>query len=263
MTIVADQSFADAESEESLSSIAKAARVLRALAAAGDGDAGVTELAGRALLPKSTTHRVLSELIGAGLVGRSGQRYRLGPGWFELQSALSSSEWLQLVDQAKRPLAALFERTGATVHFGVLDGEKVMYLEKLTAKGGTSVSTRVGAHKPVTCTALGKALLAFADPDLVRSVLAKPLPIASRTSIGVPALLARQLAAIRKAGLAYDVEESQPGVHCVAAPVFRNGAAVAAVSVTRVGSRVLPPTDEENVRRAARQIADWLPIGPA
>lgn len=260
MTIVADHPDLDVESADTLSSIAKAARILRALAVAGDGDVGVTELAGKALLPKSTTHRVLAELIGAGLVGRSGQRYRLGPGWFELQSALSSSEWLQLVEQARRPLAALFERSGATVHLGVLDGEQVLYLEKLTAKGGTSVPTRVGAHRPVTCTALGKAMLAFAEPGVVRSVLAKPLPMASRTSIVMPGLLARQLTTIRGTGLAYDVEESQPGVFCVAAPVFRAGRAVAAVSVTRVAVRALSPDDAKGVQRAAREIADWLPI---
>jgi DNA-binding IclR family transcriptional regulator len=245
---------------DSLSSIAKAARVLRALAQGEGRELGVTDVAERVALPKSTTHRVLSELMAEGLVGRSGLRYCLGPAWFALQSALGSSEWVQLSERARQPLAQLFEQTGATVHLAVLDGEQVLYLEKLTAKGGTAIPTRVGVHMPATCTALGKSLLAFAPPALVHSVLVKPLPVASRLSIQLPRLLATQLAEIRHRGLAFDVEECQPGLYCVAAPVIRDGRVIAAVSLSRVNVRSLTPTDGLVVQRAAHQVADWLPL---
>jgi DNA-binding IclR family transcriptional regulator len=250
---------ADGAGTASPSSIAKAARVLRALALSGLGGAGVTRLAALACLPKSTAHRVLSELVCEGLVSHTDQqRYRLGQGWFELQSALSTSEWVRLVEQAKSPLAALFEATGATVHFGVLDGDMVLYLEKLTARGGTAVPTRVGARFPLTCTALGKALLAHADDVTVRSILVNRLPVMSSRSITQPNLLLRQLAGIRDEGVAYDREESQAGVFCAAAPVFRSGQVVAAVSVTRTGGRGLVPADLAEVQRAAKRIAEWL-----
>jgi DNA-binding IclR family transcriptional regulator len=243
--------------EESPSSIAKAVRVLRSLAMAGDSDDGVTHIASLANLPKSTTHRVLSVLIGEGLVSRSEQRYRLGPGWFELQSALSSSEWHRIVHQAKKPLSDLFEETEATVHFGVLDGAQVLYLEKLTALGGTRIPTRVGGRMPAMCTALGKALLAHADPADVRSVLSQPLPFVSRRSITSPRMILNQLAEIRRTGIAREREESQVGVFCIAAPVFRAGKVVAAVSVTRVGNPTTP-RDEAAVRRAAAEIGAWI-----
>jgi DNA-binding IclR family transcriptional regulator len=247
----------DGEGTDNLSSIAKAARVLRALAVAGSGDARVTDLAALAALPKSTTHRVLAELIGQGLVSHTGQRYRLGTAWFSLQSALSSSEWLRLAEQARRPLAHLFERTGATVHFAVLDGPQVLYLEKLTGRGGTAVQTRVGARMPTTCTAVGKALLAHADPGVIRSTLSQPLPRPCHRSIVLPHLLADQLTEVRRTGLAYDREETQPGVYCLAAPVFHDGQAVAAVSVTRVGGGLLT-TQAIEVRRAAAAIGEQL-----
>jgi DNA-binding IclR family transcriptional regulator len=247
----------DDEGADNLSSIAKAARVLRALALAGSGDARVTDLAALAELPKSTTHRVLAELISQGLVSHTGQRYRLGTAWFALQSALCSSEWLRLAEQARRPLASLFERTDATVHFAVLDGAQVLYLEKLTGRGGTAVLTRVGARMPTTCTAVGKALLAHADPAVVRSTLSKPLPRRCQRSVVLPQLLADQLKEVRRTGLAYDLEETQPGVCCVAAPVFNNGKAVAAVSVTRVGGGIVAAHALE-VRRAAAGIGERL-----
>jgi len=241
-----------------LSSIAKAVRVLRALAWTGSIDAGITQLAGLASLPKSTTHRVLGELIQEGLVARTGQqRYRLGQGWFELQTALSRSEWVSLAERAHRPLAGLFEQTGATVHLGVLDGDEILYLEKLTAPGGTVIPTRVGGRMPATCTALGKCLLAHAAPERVRQLLAKPLPVASARSIATPRLLLRQLAKIRETGLAYDIEESHPGVVCVAAPILGDGPVVAAVSVSRVGTAAPAASDQVAVQRTANQIARW------
>ncbi|TGD85208.1 IclR family transcriptional regulator [Mycolicibacterium sp. CH28] len=240
------------------SSIAKAVRVLRSLAQAGGQADGVTHIAALANLPKSTTHRVLSVLIGEGLVSRCDQLYRLGPGWFELQSVLSSSEWQRLAGLAGRPLAKLFEMTGATVHFAVLDGEDVLYLEKLTARGGTAVTTRVGGRKPALCTALGKTLLAHSDRSTLHSVLAKPLPVMTRHSIASPRMALNQLEKVRQTGLAFDNEEVQPGVFCVAAPVLQSGRAIAAVSVTRVGGKPTLQSDSLAVRRAASEIVSWL-----
>lgn len=258
MTIQMDLPATEQSGDDNVSSIAKAVRVLRSLALAGDGTDGVTHIAATANLPKSTTHRVLSVLIDEGLVSRSDQQYRLGPGWFELQSALSSSEWHRIVRQARRPLATLFETSAATVHFAVLDGDDVLYLEKLTGRGGTNVPTRVGERKPALCTALGKSLVAYADVEKVRSMLSKPLPAISRRSIQSPRLLATQLTEIRRNGVAYDYEEVQPGVFCVAAPVFRAGKAIASVSLTRVGSSATTTGDAAAVRRTASEITRWV-----
>ncbi|MGW1785656.1 IclR family transcriptional regulator [Streptomyces sp. NPDC002143] len=258
MRLAATSPVSERTPVESVSSIAKAARVLRALATAGVGEAGVTRIALSAQLPKSTTHRVLAELIGEGLVAHSGSRYRLGPDWFALQEALSSSEWLQMVERARIPLAQLFERTMATVHLGVLDGDRVLYLEKLTASGGTAIPTRVGAHMPASCTAIGKALLAHASPNVVRTLVAKPLPVLARRSIATPRQLLSQLEEIRRSGVAWDVEESQAGVCCVAAPVFRGGRAVAAVSVARVSSRGVTASDTAEAQSAAKQVSRWI-----
>lgn len=248
---------AEIDPDPGSSSIAKAVRVLRSLAQAGRDADGVTHIAALAELPKSTTHRVLSVLIDEGLVSRSDQLYRLGPAWFELQSAISSSEWRRMATLASKPLAKLFETTGATVHFAVLDGLDVLYLDKLTARGGTAVDTRVGDRKPALCTALGKALLAHCDPCTMRNLLENPLPIMARRSIVSPRVALNNLDKVRQTGLSFDREEVQSGVFCVAAPVLISGRAVAAVSATRVG-RPTTASDGVAVRRAAHEIAYWL-----
>jgi DNA-binding IclR family transcriptional regulator len=248
----------DLAAHDRVSSVGKAVRLLRGLASADGDDAGISELAMNTGLPKSTTHRVLAELMQEELVARSGKRYRLGPGWFSLQSALSSSEYGHLTDAARRPLAELFESRRSCVHFGVLDGGDVLYLEKLTAQGGTRVATGVGGRRPATCTALGKAMLAHsADAGIISSALANPTRQSAR-SITVPHLLLGQLGEIRRRGIALDLEECQPGVFCVAAPVMIGAKVVAAVSLTRLDSDDQLASDAPFVRRAAQQITDLL-----
>lgn len=258
MTVQIDLAGEKLDDDDTSSSIAKAVRVLRSLALADDGADGVTHIAAQAKLPKSTTHRVLAALIGEGLVSRDRQQYRLGPGWFELQSALSSSEWHRIVTRARKPLASLFETIGATVHFAVLDGADTLYLEKLTARGGTNVPTSVGDRKPALCTALGKSIVAHGDPAVVRAMLSKPLPRVSQRSITSPRIVINQLSEARRTGVSYDFEEVQAGVFCVAAPVLQDGRAIAAVSVTRVGGSPTTASDAVAVRRTAVEIGRWI-----
>jgi len=86
---------------------------------------------------------------------------------------------------------------------------------------------------------VGKALLAFADPVLVETICERPLkPVGPRT-ITSPELLRRELARVRNLGLAFDQEESGPGVACVASPILRtDGSASAAVSVSGWSGRM-------------------------
>lgn len=242
----------------SVSAIAKAARLLRALAQFQNGEARVTELAMAAALPKSTVHRVLAELIQEELVAHRGSRYQLGAGWYAMHLSCSSSEWGGLLDSARRPLEEAFEASGASVHLAVLEGSQVLYLEKLTARGGTRVPTRVGSRMPATCTALGKALLAFSDTPVVQSVLSRNLPRPSPRSIVLPRLLLNQLAQVRQNGHSYDFEESRQGLFCVAAPVLCDGQAVAAVSLSRIGSNAHVASDRDHACRAAGQITEAL-----
>lgn len=236
--------------ESSVSSIGKALRVLRALAGATRGEAGVSEVASLSGLAKSTAHRVLTELAREDFVCKASNRYRLGPEWFVMQTALRFSEYSQISGTAYRHLASLFEATKATVHLGVLRGDRVLYLEKLTAPGGTLVPTRVGGSMPATCTALGKALLAFGDGAVVDEILSTGLPVLSGRSIAVPSLLLAQLRDVQTTGLAYDHGESNQAVSCVAAPVFRDDKVVAAVSVCRITQEQLPPADRVYLQRA-------------
>ena len=123
------------------------------------------------------------------------QRYRLDSAWFAVQSASAFVSCGGSWKKPRRPLISLHERTGATVHLAVLDGEGVLYLEKVADGSEPCARGRAPAqaHLPATCTAVGKALLAYADAATVRSIMSRPLPRLCGRSIVLPRLLNDQL----------------------------------------------------------------------
>ncbi|MCU1374075.1 MAG: hypothetical protein JWO68_1361 [Actinomycetia bacterium] len=223
-----------------------------------DGSATLAALAHAIGVPKSTAHRLLKELEDAGFVGRVGSRYQAGNRIFALAQAVRWTTHGLLQECAQAPLSALLERGGSAVHLAVLDGAEVHYLDKLTGVGGGRLPTHAGARLPATCTALGKALLAFADPPVVRGILAAPLTRLTRYSIADPRRLVEELRLVRGTGLAHECEEGRLGTACVAAPVLVDGVPVAAVSVSRPSGERSSPSQARMVQATASAIADAL-----
>ena len=222
---------ADGETERA-SAIDKAFRIIRAFDRDDTQGMGVSELARRARLPKSTSHRVLSSLIENGAVQRVGDRYRLGPLFFD-RGPTSLSTTHELVAETLTPfLAALFERTRCTVHLAYLDGADVVYANKLFSVTGVSAPSRIGGRVPGHCTGVGKAMMAY-DESAIDLAISRGLVPWSEFSVTGPASLRAELAVVRQTGLAYDVEEATLGLSCVAAPVWGKGSVPgAAMSVS-------------------------------
>jgi DNA-binding IclR family transcriptional regulator len=157
-------------------------------------------------------------------------------------------------------LQDLYERTHETVHLGVADGPEVVYVAKIGGHRQARSPSRTGGRMPMHCTAIGKVLLAHADPALQRSVLEGPLERRTPHTIVAPGILQRQLDAVLENGVAFEQEESTPGLRCVAAPVLEVGgrAAVAAISVTGPVGRFRPEGHVAAVRAAATGLASML-----
>jgi IclR family acetate operon transcriptional repressor len=214
------------------SSASKTLALLEALARIESSTFGVTEVAADIGVPKSTAHRLLKTLEEHGFVARVGSRYRVGGRLFELSEAARWSEYGELRDAAYRPLAWLFERSDAVaVHLAVLSGRDVVYLDKITRPAGTLLPSRIGGRFPATCTALGKAILAFSDKAVVEDVLNRPLPRATPYSVAARRRLLEQLNQTRSTGFSVEREEACHGTICIAAPILHDGEAIAAVSL--------------------------------
>lgn len=214
------------------SSVDKAFSLLRAFKTDDAAGVGVSELARRANLSKSTAHRLLATLVLNEAVQKAGDVYRIGPLFTELTREKASPQ-SELVSELLTPfLAALFERTRMTVHLGYLTGTDVAYANKLFSLRGVETPSRIGGRVPGYATGVGKAILAW-DDNLIEAAIAKGLARWTPNTITDPNEFRKVLAQIREEGVSYDREEISMGLSCIAAPVFGNESVpVAAMSVS-------------------------------
>lgn len=237
--------------------LARAATILDAF----DGSRpvlGLSELASRAGLPKSTVHRFAEQLLDLGWFERAPGGYRVGMRLFEVGGLADRRNRIR--ERAAPHLHQLAAATGTAVHLGVLDHGEVVYLEKLPVRG-LELPTRDGGRMPAHCTALGKALLAYAPPDEIDRVLGSGLQARTPATIVDPDRLRAELSAVRQAGVAFDREEACAGVACVAAPIRGSGRAIGAVSATGFAHTFDLRAAEPLVRRTAAAV--WADLfGP-
>lgn len=182
----------------------------------------LAELTRRSGLTKPTVYRLATELAGLGLLERVPGGYRLGIQLVEI----SQRSWWQRVlrDTALPFLEYLSEATGHTANLGVLDGSDVVYLEKLPGANDDVRISRPGARLPAHCTGLGKALLAFAPGTALRAALASGLTRHGPRTITSPRRFVHEIDRVRDRRVAYDAEESAPGMFCVAVPILAGDA---------------------------------------
>src|SRR5580700_11449466 len=186
-----------------------------------------TELTAASGLAKSTTSRLLMALERNGLVRRD-PAGRFSPGEVFVSYACRGGVEADLVSLAQPVLARLGEETGETVNLGVpRDGGLVEQIAQVDSRyliGGTNW---VGLTVPLHCAALGKVLLAFGAAELPKGRLEQRTDrtITSRVA------LAAELTAVRERGYAVTIEELEPGLVAVAAPVFVGGTSTAGVTV--------------------------------
>jgi DNA-binding IclR family transcriptional regulator len=210
---------ASAPRAELLSGVATAARILREFDKHST-QLGITQLAGRVGVGKSTAHRVVWTLVAEGLLEKVEDT-----GLFRLTSAMrslgASAETAQRLHEAATiPLDRLREVTNGTLHIAILDGHEVLYVERREGSGTIPVFRSVGARNAPHATASGKVLLAFLPPDQQRQ-LVKDLRFAPKTSRTITSRTAfvAELARVRRQGFAENRGESALGICSVAAPV--------------------------------------------
>lgn len=222
-----------------LSSVRNAARLLKEFSGV-DRQLGVTELAARLGLGKSTVHRLLATLAEERLLEHDAVsgRYRLGLGIYELGAVVTAH--VDLHEAAMPALVSLRERTGETVQVAVLDGLEAVYVERLDSPHTVRVFSRVGHRLPAHCTSSGKALLAGLPPPLLDARLRQWRPVAMTPhTITDEAVLRAELRMIAQRGWAENVEEGEVGVASVGAPIRGiDGSVTAAVSVAGPIARV-------------------------
>ncbi|ASW54165.1 IclR family transcriptional regulator [Plantactinospora sp. KBS50] len=191
---------------------------------------GVTQCAELLDLTRANAHRLLVSLAAAGALERiDGGQYRLSIWMFEVGAQVPLLR--ALTEQSQVPMERLVAETGLQAHLAVRDGTELIYLYKISHVDGR-VRTRPGTRNPLYATGLGKILLAGAPESVIDEVIRQGLRPFTRYTKTSPALLRAELADVRRTGFAYDHEERQVGVSCVATGLHdRTGRVIAAISV--------------------------------
>jgi DNA-binding IclR family transcriptional regulator len=191
------------------------------------------QVAGRSRLPVSTVHRFLANLETSGFLNSSGDGvYHLGIACFAIgQAALGRLD----IRRVSLPyLQELNRQTRETIHLTVRHGLSAVYVEKLDSPEQLRIHSRIGAAVPLYCTAVGKVMLAHM-PDDERSNVLPQLGLKRLTpnTVGNLQELEAELYRVRKNGYACDLEEHEPHIRCVAAPIWdHTGIVNASLSIT-------------------------------
>jgi DNA-binding IclR family transcriptional regulator len=211
----------DAEDRQrvGVQSLGRAFAILEEIARHREG-VGLADLSKLVGLHNSTTFHLAKTMVSLGYIRqeKDSKRYRVGGPLFAL--AASALDEIEMVNVATPALEDLSRETGESSHFAVRMGDAVVVIARTSGPGAFHLTDRVGVLRPAHCTALGKVILASLRQDQLERFLARVelKPSTAHTITESPVLL-REIAEIRRSGIAYDDGEFNLEVRCVAVPV--------------------------------------------
>jgi len=205
--------------------------------------AGVTEIALALNINKSTAFRIMRTYLDSNMVEKVKEtgKYRLGPATLKLSQQYYNN--FCAVTVAKPVMSQLCEVTGESSHLCIYSNNCAVVIEQIIANSRPAVNAKIGNAEPLHCSAVGKCLLAFSDPERQAQMLAQiKFEKYTANTLSDEAALKAELDEITKKGYAVDLGELLPEIRCVAAPIFNNrGECYYSIGISGAASRM---TDE-------------------
>lgn len=193
-------------------------------------DLTLTEIAKASSLPTSTARRLICELTEwGGLERLVDNRYRIGMQLWRI--GVLAPEQRGIREAALPLMHDLASATKETVQLVVLDGKRALCVEKVSTETSVPTATEVGGWLPLHATAVGKCLLAHSPRDLVLALVEDGLSRVTNRTITEPGRLLKELAEVRRTGVAFSREEMTVGVVSAAAPVLGGGTLKGALGI--------------------------------
>ncbi|MBL0088046.1 MAG: DNA-binding transcriptional regulator KdgR [Ideonella sp.] len=222
----------DAKQPESVAAVLKVFAILQALSERNE--TGISDLSVRLAMPKATVYRFLQTMKMLGYVRQEpdSERYGLAMKTFELGA--KALQYPDLVELAKQHMQTLSDQTGETVHLGTLIDSEIIYVHKVDSRHMLGMYSRVGRRAPLHCTAIGKVLMAWEDPDRRDRILdgAEFKRFREKTIVDRGEFL-DELARVKAQGFGEDREEFDEHIRCLGIPIFdRLNHPVAGLSVS-------------------------------
>ena len=218
--------------DKGVQSIERALDIIEALSESTEAKS-LTQIASEAGLHKSTTHRIMTTLLNRGYVAKDIQgRYRIGLKLIEAASCHIGE--LELQTEARPYVADITSHLGLTSYLGVLDGEWVVYIEKIDMASAVKLYSQIGKRVHAYCSSLGKCLLSNYSAEELEEVMKDCSFIKfTENTIENMDMLHKEIAEVRERGWAMDDGEYEEDHRCVGAPIYDyRGEIVAAVSAS-------------------------------
>jgi DNA-binding IclR family transcriptional regulator len=211
-------------------------RALAVLAAVRRGCNDLASIGREVGTSKSTTHRLVAFLQRSGFLRHmEGRGYLLGAKLIELGSA--ALEQMPLTGLARPHIERLAQQTGDTIHLSVRDGDNIIYVDKISSNKGLEMRSRIGMHKPMATTGTGKAMMLDSEESEWARLYSLAHIDVIAAEVPPPGFLAwddyrQAMRGFKAQGYAFEMEENEAGIRCVAAPIRdARGAIVAGLSV--------------------------------
>ena len=214
------------------------------LLAVEPGGLGVSDIARRLALNKSTVHRILNAITERGYLEKTVEgTYRLG-----IHSVASTKlSDIELTTEAKPYLYELTNKLGQSSHLAILDGSDAVYIDKVEVTKNLRLYSQIGKRIPVYCSGLGKSLLLDTEDSMILSILSsQKMNKFTNTTLTTPQAVLKEIQEARVTGWTIDDEEHDEGIRCVAAPIYDfTGKIIASVSSAGPSNIYTKSKDEE------------------
>lgn len=226
------------KTQKTIGSVTKAIEIIELLSSSHE-ELGATEISNRLNYGVSATYHILITLKICKIIEQDSKtkKYRLGIKLWKIGKMAREQNHLSFLIHPY--LVRLRDITGETANLTILDNAEIVYIAQEESNRLIRMFTKIGARIPLYCSAAGKVLLAF-QPEEKRTSIIEILNFNKFTEKTVtdPTRLKKELRVIKDKGYAFDDEERELGVSCIAAPVFDfDGEVIAAISISGPTSR--------------------------
>ncbi len=225
-----------------------------------------TELLAQSQHPKATLYRLVQTLAGLGLLAYDGETQTYTPGLRLVRLAHSAWKHASLAPLARPALDRLADITGETVHLAQLEKGQVLYVDKRKAAQPIDLFSQAGKVGPGYCTGIGKAMIAFLEAaERDQAIAQQSFYRYTPSTLCSAEALRADLERVREEGFAWDREEHEPGIICIAVPILSRQRVVGGLSVTTATNRhdyawldSFKPQLAHTAASIAADAEDWL-----
>ncbi|MGE7767214.1 IclR family transcriptional regulator [Peribacillus sp. NPDC096540] len=224
---------------------------------------GITEIAERCSLAKSTVHRLLTTMASEGFVYKdpNTNRYSLGVSILALTNTVNSQ--LPILKDSMPILNLLTERTGESSHLGILEDKDIIYLQKIESEFPVEVLTHLGKRNPPHCTSTGQVILAYETEQVVNEVLSGELKAFTPWTLTHAEDVRKKLIEVKRLGYSVSDQEFKKGIISIGAPVFgEQGKVIASISITgpveRIGRQSIQKDCIKEAKSAAKKLTEII-----